>query len=66
MGYKIYQVFQVFSEGEDKSIVVDNVESFDNAIKIYESKNGFLLLGIDAPTAFDVIYARPYGMSLIS
>lgn len=63
MGYKIYQVF---SEGEDKSLVVDNVESFDNAVKIYESKNGFLLLGIDAPTAFDVIYARPYGMSLIS
>ena len=66
MGYKIYQVFQVFSEGEDKSIVVDNVESFDNAVKIYEGKNGFLLLGIDAPTAFDVIYARPSGMSLIS
>lgn len=63
MGYKIYQVF---SEGEDKSLVVDNVESFENAVKIYESKNGFLLLGIDAPTAFDVIYARPYGMSLIS
>ena len=63
MGYKIYQVF---SEGEDKSLVVDNVESFDNAVKIYESKNGFLLLGIDAPTAFDVIYARPYGMCLIS
>ena len=63
MGYKIYQVF---SEGEDKSLVVDNVESFDNAVKIYESKNGFLLLGIDAPTEFDVIYARPYGMSLIS
>ena len=63
MGYKIYQVF---SEGEDKSLVVDNVESFDNAVKIYESKNGFLLLGIDAPTAFDVIYARPYVMSLIS
>ena len=63
MGYKIYQVF---SEGEDKSLVVDNVESFDNAVKIYESKNGFLLLGIDAPTAFDVIYARPHGMSLIS
>ena len=63
MGYKIYQVF---SEGEDKSLVVDNVESFENAVKIYESKNGFLLLGIDAPTAFDVIYAKPYGMSLIS
>ena len=63
MGYKIYQVFR---EGEDKSLVVDNVESFDNAVKIYESKNGFLLLGIDAPTAFDVIYARPYGMCLIS
>ena len=66
MGYKIYQVFQVFSEGEDKSLVVDNVESFENAVKIYESKNGFLLLGIDAPTAFDAIYAKPYGMSLIS
>ena len=66
MGYKIYQVFQVFSEGEDKSLVVDNVESFDEAVKIYESKTGFLLLGIDAPTAFDVIYAKPYGMSLIS
>ena len=63
MSYKIYQVF---SEGEDKSLVVDNVESFDNAVKIYESKNGFLLLGIDAPTAFDVIYAKPYSMSLIS
>ena len=63
MGYKIYQVF---SEGEDKSLVVDNVESFDEAIKIYESKNGFLLLDIDSPTAFDVIYAKPYGMSLIS
>ena len=61
-----YKIYQVFSEGEDKSLVVDNVESFDNAVKIYESKNGFLLLGIDAPTAFDVIYARPYGMSLIS
>ena len=63
MGYKIYQVF---SEGEDKSLVVDNVESFDNAVKIYESKNGFLLLGIDAPTAFDVIYAKPNNKSLIS
>lgn len=61
-----YKIYQVFSEGEDKSLVVDNLESFDNAVKIYESKNGFLLLGIDAPTAFDVIYARPYGMSLIS
>ena len=61
-----YKIYQVFSEGEDKSLVADNVESFDNAVKIYESKNGFLLLGIDAPTAFDVIYARPYGMSLIS
>ena len=61
-----YEIYQVFSEGEDKSLVVDNVESFDEAVKIYESKTGFLLLGIDASTSFDVIYARPYGMSLIS
>ena len=61
-----YEIYQVFSEGEDKSLVVDDVTSFDEAVKIYENKNGFLLLGIDAPTAFDVIYARPYGMSLIS
>ena len=62
----VYEIYQIFSEGDDKSLVVDNVESFDEAAKIYESKNGFLLLGINAPTAFDVIYARPYGMSLIS
>lgn len=61
-----FELYQVFSEGENKSLVVDDVDSYDEALDLYNSKNGFLLLGVDAPTAFDVILARPYGMCLIS
>ena len=63
MGYEIYQVF---SEGEDKTLVVDDVENYNDAVSLYEEKNGFMLMGVDAPTAFRVILARPYGMSVIS
>ena len=29
-----YEIYQVFSEGEDKSRGVDNVEAFDEAVKM--------------------------------
>jgi hypothetical protein len=61
-----FELYQVFSEGENKSLVVEDVDSYDEALDLYNRKNGFLLLGVDAPTAFDVILARPYGMCLIS
>ena len=61
-----HEIYQVFSEGESHSLVIDNVDTYDEAIRLYEQKDGFLLLGVDAPTAFDVILARPYGMCLIS
>lgn len=61
-----FELYQVFSEGENKSLVVEDVDSYDEALDLYNHKNGFLLLGVDAPTAFDVILARPYGMCLIS
>ena len=60
------EIYQVFSEGDNHKLMVDNVDTYDEAIKLYEEKDGFLLLGIDSPTAFDVILARPYGMCLIS
>ena len=62
----VYSYYQVFSEGDAKSLVVDEFTNFDEALATYEQKHGFLLLGIEAPNAFDVIYARPYGMCLIS
>lgn len=62
-----YELYQVFSTDENNVLVVDNVDTFDEAKALYESKEtAFLCLGIDAPTAFDVIYARPYGISLLS
>jgi hypothetical protein len=61
-----YELYQVFSEGENKTLVVDNVENYNDAVSLYEEKNGFMLIGVDAPTAFGVIFARPYGMSVIS
>jgi hypothetical protein len=61
-----FELYQVFSEGENKSLVVEDVDSYDEALDLYNRKNGFLLLGVDATTAFDVILARPYGMCLIS
>ena len=62
-----FELYQVFSTDEDNVLVVDNVDTFDEAKSLYESKDtAFLLLGIDAPTAFDVIYARPYGIRLLS
>ena len=61
-----FELYQVFSEGENKSLVVEDVDSYDEALYLYNRKNGFLLLGVDAPTTFDVILARPYGMCLIS
>ena len=63
---KKHEIYQVFSEDDNHKLVVDNVDTYDEAIRLYEQKDGFLLLGIDAPTAFDVILARPYGMCLIS
>jgi len=63
MGHELYQVF---SEGTDGSLVVDNFDNYDEASKVYYSQNAFLMLGIDAPTAFEVIFAKPYGISLIS
>jgi hypothetical protein len=60
------EIYQVFSEDDNHKLVVDNVDTYDEAAMLYEQKNGFLLLGVDAPTAFDVILARPYGMCLIS
>ena len=61
-----YELYQVFSEGENKTLVVDNVENYNDAVSLYEEKNGFMLIGVDAPTAFRVILARPYGMSVNS
>lgn len=61
-----YEVYQVFSESEDHTLQVDSVDTLQDAQELYMQKDGFLLLGIDAPTAFDVIFARPYGMALIS
>lgn len=61
-----YEVYQVFSESEDHTLQVDSVDTLQEAQVLYMQKDGFLLLGIDAPTAFDVIFARPYGMALIS
>lgn len=61
-----FETYQVFSEGENHSLVVDNVTTYDEAVTLYEQKDGFLLLGVDAPNAFDVILSRPYGMCLIS
>ncbi len=61
-----YAVYQVFSESEDHKLHVDNVETFEEARELYFDKDGFMLLGVDAPTAFYVIYAKPYGMALIS
>ncbi len=61
-----YEVYQVFSESEDHTLQVDSVDTLQEAQELYMQKDGFLLLGIDAPTAFDVIFARPYGMALIS
>lgn len=63
---KNHEIYQVFSEGDNNTLVVDNLESYDEAIAVYNDKQGFLLLGIDAPTAFDVILAKPYGICLIS
>jgi hypothetical protein len=61
-----FELYQVFSTDENNKLVVDDVDTLDEAKELYESKDGFLLLGVDAPTAFDVIYARPYGMRLLS
>lgn len=61
-----YEVYQVFSESEDHTLQVDSVDTLQEAQELYMQKDGFLLLGINAPTAFDVIFARPYGMALIS
>jgi len=61
-----HEVYQVFSEGDDYVLHVDHVSSKGEAVRLYEERQGFLLLGVDAPACFDVIYARPYGMALIS
>lgn len=61
-----YDLYQVFSEGDNHKLVVDNVYSFDEAKKLYDEKYGYILLGIFGPTAFDVILARPYGIISIS
>ena len=60
-----HEIYQVFSENESHTLCVDSADTEEAAIELYERKDGFLLLGIDAPTAFEVIRARPYGMSLI-
>jgi hypothetical protein len=61
-----YELYQVFSENEDHTLCVDTVSTDKEAIELYESKDGFLWLGIYGPTAFEVIRARPHGMALIS
>lgn len=63
MGHELYQVF---SEGINGSLVVDNFDNYEEAYESYNNKKAFLMLGIDAPTAFSVIFAKPYGISLIS
>lgn len=62
---KEYDFYQVFSENEDHTLCVDNVDTDAEALELYEKKDGFLWLGIFGPTAFEVIRARPYGMALI-
>lgn len=61
-----YSTYQVFSEGENGTLTVDNVDTLKEATALYEEKQGFLLLGVYFPTCFNVIYARPYGMAVIS
>ena len=61
-----YELYQVFSEGANSTLVVDVFQTYPEALETYNQKNGFLLLGIDAPTAFEVIYARPHNIVLIS
>jgi hypothetical protein len=63
---KNHEIYQVFSESDNNQLVVDNLNTYDEAVAVYNDKQGFLLLGIDAPTAFNVILAKPYGISLIS
>ena len=66
MTMEAYEIYQVFSESEDHTLCVDTVSTDREALELYESKDGFLWLGIDGPTAFEVIRARPHGMALIS
>ena len=60
------ELYQVFYEGENLRLEVKNYKSLKRAETFYKKVDGFLLLAVDAPTAFDVVYARPYGMALIS
>ena len=61
-----YECYQVFREDADHMLLVETIEGRDEAVRVYNEEDGFLLLGIDAPTCFDVIYAKPYGMASIS
>lgn len=60
------EIYQVFYEGESLRLEVKSYKSFKRAETFYKKVNGFLLLAVDAPTSFDVVYARPYGIALIS
>ena len=61
-----YEIYQVFSEGVNHTLVVEDFDNYEEACEAYYSQKAFLMLGIDAPTAFEVIFAKPYGISLIS
>ncbi len=63
---KGHELYQVFSEGINGSLVVDDFDNYEEACETYYNQTAFLMLGIDAPTAFEVIFAKPYGISLIS
>jgi len=60
------EIYQVYSVDADNKLVITEHKSFDEAEKVYHERNGFLLIGIDAPQCFDVIYAHPIGIDLIS
>lgn len=61
-----HELYQVFSEGANGTLVVEDFDTYEKACDAYYSRKSFLMLGIDAPTAFSVIFAKPYGISLIS
>ena len=60
------EFYQVYSVGDNDKLVITEHKAFEDAEKEYNEKDGFMLIGIDAPQCFNVIYARPVGISLLS